>query len=187
MANPPKARGTAATDERLAGRTAAAPATLEEALARARRHGRAAATEALACARALLDALSLAGRGQPVDDRGALGWAAQLLDALGEELNRASDGDPTPVFAGVAEALDAEINRWEFRARDDVEARAVLRVFLGLREVLWEFGLLRGAAPASRDAARDASAPPRRKRRRSRRTVDVVRKPPRVQRVPVEG
>jgi hypothetical protein len=49
----------------------------------------------------------------------------------------------------VAAALDAEIARWEASSRDDPEARAVLRAFLGVREILWEVGL----RPLTRDGA----------------------------------
>ncbi|MDZ7632890.1 MAG: hypothetical protein U5K74_16510 [Gemmatimonadaceae bacterium] len=72
----------------------------------------------------------------------------------------------------------------EMRARHDPEARAVLRAFLGVREILWEFGLRpRAEAPveevgvaASQRGPAAARAP-----RSARRT------PTRLQRVPIEG
>ena len=41
----------------------------------------------------------------------------------------------------MVEALDAEIARWEERAKTDDDARAMLRAYLGLREILWELGV----------------------------------------------
>jgi hypothetical protein len=80
------------------------------------------------------------------------------------------------LLAAIAEALDAEIARWELRAQDDADARAVLRAFLGMRELLWEFGVRRSQAggPPREDEAIHRPAPARRAR-------------PRVQRVRVEG
>ncbi|MGH7286571.1 MAG: hypothetical protein ACREI8_00945, partial [Myxococcota bacterium] len=63
------------------------------------------------------------------------------------------------------------IARWEERARQDGEARAVLRAFLGVRELLWEFGIRRPDEPAA----------PRAERRAAKRGG------PRVQRVRVQG
>lgn len=117
-----------------------APETVQQALARARLHGRAAAAEALAALRALLDAAALAAGGSEAEASRVLGPAARLLDELGERLSSEA-GLPSSLLAAVAEALDVEIGRWEQRARDDADARAVLRAFLGLRELLWEFGV----------------------------------------------
>ena len=77
---------------------------------------------------------------------------------------------------GATTALDAEIARWETRSRRDPEARTVLRVFLGLREVLWELGVRESSRAESRDptAGEEPDAPPSIRRRR------------RVERVPVE-
>jgi hypothetical protein len=64
-----------------------------EALARARQHGRAAAAEALAMVRALIDAASLAASGRPSEASRLLGPLAKLLEALGNELGHdAGDG-----------------------------------------------------------------------------------------------
>ena len=68
--------------------------------------------------------------------------------------------------------LDAEIARWENCSKDNADARAVLRAYLGVREVLWELGLRR---PERSDEPGAASGPPRKPRRR------------RVQRVRIDG
>jgi hypothetical protein len=153
------------------------PRDAEQALREASDHARAAAAETVLAARCLLDAASLAATGVPVEAhaalRGAVGWLERAARAA---------ADPRPDAArwltGVVDALDAEISRWEARAGRDPEARAVLRAFLGVREVLWEFGLRRGAAP---EAAHPPEARPRRAAPRPVRRSDGV------QRVPVEG
>ena len=145
-------------------RSDAPPATLEEALARAREHGRLALAEALNTLQALLDAAALAGSGKPLQSHRQLAPLARLLEGLSSDLaGRGGDG-PEPLLASIADALDVEIARWEKRARDDLDARAVLRAFLGLREILWELGV---------------RPEPRRTRQQPAR--------PRIQRVPVQG
>lgn len=145
--------------------------SVQEALDAARQHGRAAAGEALAALRALLDAAALASSGTPAAEHAWLARPAGLLQELAEEL--AGQGVVAEsLLQAVAEALDVEIQRWEERAREDADARAVLRAFLGLREVLWEFGV----RPGGRPAPRPEGAPSPRSARR-----------PRVQRVRVEG
>jgi hypothetical protein len=154
-----------------------APQSVEEALARATEHGRRAAAEALRAARALLDALSLALHGANAEERRVLGLAARSLDDLAAALH---EGGPVGVLAAVAEALDVEIARWEARARHDVDARAVLRAWLGLREILWELGVRRARGDAE-TAETPRPAPGRSPGRRGRGPGR------RVQRVPVEG
>jgi hypothetical protein len=151
----------------------APPATVAEALARAREHGRLAAAETLIAIQALLDAAALAGSGQPLRAHRQLAPLARLLEGLASDLARRGDDGPEPLLAAIAEALDLEIARWERRAQEDLEARAVLRAFLGLREILWEIGVRSG---------RSASKPrpgPQRARQRPAGS--------RVQRVPVQG
>jgi len=111
------------------------PADLAEALARARQHTRAAASEAAAALRALLDALALVAQGRPAE-AGWLGSLASPLDQLRHWLDDGSGGEP--VLDALRQALDEEIRRWEERSREDPEARSVLRAFLAVREVLWE-------------------------------------------------
>jgi hypothetical protein len=155
---------------------------VSEALARARQHGRAAAAEALAMTRALIDATSLAASGQPSEVSRILGPLAKLLEALGDELgHEAGDGSPR-ILDSIAEAVEEEIRFWENRARDDTEARTVLRAFLGLREILWEFGVRRSgdAKGAQRDEPPHPPPPP--SHRRSAKSPGA-----RVQRVSIEG
>jgi len=149
---------------RRSARTPRGGPELEEALARAARHGRNAASEALAAGRALVEAAALASTGRPVAEDGALGLILRTIDQLGESLSAGLDGPAAGLLRAVVEALDVEIARWEARAGDDPEARAVLRAYLGLREILWELGV-RPDAEAKREP----------------------RRPGRVQRVPVEG
>ncbi len=118
-----------------------APTSVEEALARAAAHGRAAVAESLSAARALLDAASIATQGHPVDEAGSFGLVARSLEELAASLSR--NGPGSALLASVLEALDAEIARWETRASDDTDARAVLRAYLGVREILWEMGVRR--------------------------------------------
>ena len=157
--------------------------TAAEALERARAHARSAAGEALASLHALLDAASLAASGRPSEFHGLLGPLAKLLEGLAERLGHQGEPIGAPILEAVSEALDAEIARWEDRAQEDPEARAVLRAFLGLREVLWEFGVRRGGQNGGGpgDEAEPSAAGPR-----ARRSVRHSRQP-RVQRVPIEG
>ncbi len=140
------------------------PASAEEALSRARRHGRAAAAEAALAARALLDALSLATSGTPSDGSQVLAWAAAALDDAARGLGADAPG-ALSLLGAVAEALDAEISRWEARAGVDRDARAVLRAYLGLREILWELGLRSPTPPIREAASPDAPRPAVRPRR----------------------
>jgi hypothetical protein len=151
------------------------PADATEALLRARDHARAAARESVATLQALLDAASLATTGVPAGARPELSLVTRALDELVEGLGRPR-AEGSRLLEAVAEALDAEIARWEARAADDTEARAVLRAWLGLRELLWELGVRRsrrgaGATRARSDrhegaprtgAARPAARPARR-------------------------
>lgn len=161
------------------GGTQTGSESVEQALARARDHAASSVREAVAAIGALLDAAALAFDGEPADANRLLGPAARVLEGLRERLDAAGSGDAAALLQAVAEALDEEITRWEERARRDPDARPVLRAFLGLRELLWEFGVRSGArqtetnGPGARGARRSGRA----KRRRG----------PRVQRVPIEG
>jgi len=154
----------------------AGPRSADEALANAARHARAALAETLAALHALLDAASLAASGEPAESRRLLGPLARTLEGLAADLEGAGRESPLPLLAAIAEALDAEIARWETRARDDADARAVLRSFLGLRELLWEFGVRRPDAPGASRRSDPEHRPAATRRAR-----------PRVQRVRVEG
>jgi hypothetical protein len=131
---------------------------------------------------ALIEAASLATTGRPSEASLLLGPLAKLLEGLGNELKTGLGEQASRTLATIATAIDDEISVWEERARDDTEARTVLRAFLGLREVLWEFGVRSGSSPGT--------PPPPRSRRgadapRQRKTA--ARPGPRVQRVPVQG
>jgi hypothetical protein len=158
------------------------PETVGEALARARRHGRAATAEALAMVRALIDAASLTASGRPSEASRLLGPLAKLLEALGDELGRDAGDGSWQILDAIAGAIDDEIGLWEERGRDDTEARTVLRAFLGLREILWEFGFRRSGGPESGDSEESRRPPSPASRRRAAKSQRA-----RVQRVPVQG
>ncbi len=141
------------------------PADLDAALAAARSHARSAASEAVAAARALLEAASFATTGRPVGEAGPLALVMRSLDELALSLAEGGSGPAAQLLDSVVEALDAEIARWEERAKTDDDARAVLRAYLGLREILWELGVRPQAA----------------------RRADPKPRAPRVQRVRVDG
>lgn len=137
-----------------------------EALGRARLHACRAAAEAAAALEALLDAASLAAGGREAR-RGGLAPLARLLEALRTGLETQAPSDAAPLLDALQDALDEEIARWEARSREEPEARAVVRAFLAVRELLFELGVHRG-----RTGPRPGTSAPSR---------------PGVQRVPVEG
>jgi len=141
-----------------------------KALARAARHARAAASEAALSLRALLDAAALVSAGVPAETHAVLRGAAHWLDAAARGI-APEDGSDASLAHALADALDAEIGRWEKRAAQDPNARAVLRAFLGVRELLWELGVRADAAsPAARRSARPTGRPAAPQRRRVERT-----------------
>jgi hypothetical protein len=174
------------------------PRTADEAVARARRHAFAALSETTQAVRALVDAASLATTGATSEAHASLAGATAWLDQLAERLESGAGRSGAAWLDAIARVLDDEIARWEQRGRVDPEARAVLRAFLGVREILWEFGL-RASAPEPHDAADDdeglhereapAPKPARRSDRDSaaRASRSSRREPVRIQRVPVEG
>jgi hypothetical protein len=97
--------------------------------------------------RSLLDAAALFTSGVPAEAHAALSGAAAWLDALARGASPESS-DATLAHA-LAGALDAEIERWEARAVQDPDARAVLRAFLGVRELLWELGVRPSPRPSA--------------------------------------
>jgi hypothetical protein len=152
------------------------PSSPAEALAEARAHARRAAAEAAAALRALLDAATLAARGEAAA-AGRLAPLAEALDQLSAWLSPEQESDADAVLRALAGGLDAEIARWEAKSREDPEARSVLRAFLAVREVLWELGTrFTAAARAEADAPASASETEERpaRRRRSRRRVERV-------------
>jgi len=170
-----RASGAAATP-------AAAPETVEEALSRARDHGRLAAAESVAALQALIDAAALALAGRPAERDAILGPLSRSLDELRALIAPDDSRFGVSLLSALFDALDAEIARWEQQSREDPSARSVLRAFLGVREILWEITARDGRpAASSEDAGPEAekarpSSGPARSRRRSR-----------VRRVTVEG
>jgi hypothetical protein len=172
-----------------AGHASPPPRDAQEALDRARRHALGALAELTAALHALADAASLATTGAASDAHPPLARAIAWLDAVSEQA-RSSAGRPGAAWAdAVADAIDDEIERWEERSRHDPEARAVLRAFLGVREILWEFGLRpreSTAPPRAREERRERAAAPRGVTRPAApRSVRAA--PARLERVPIEG
>jgi len=167
-----------------------APQSAEEALARARHHAGAAAAEALRAGRCLLDAAFLATAGVPSSSHRSLVRIAGALDELAASLDREpGEGVPPAWGEAVLDALDHEIRRWEARSRDDAEARAVLRAFLGLREILWEVGLRPAPDPEGGGRGKAAAGGGARAGRPDPADAHGANEPdrPRVQRVRVQG
>ena len=153
-----------------------------EALERARRHGRAAAAESLGMLHALLEAASLSTTGRSSEASLLLSPLAKLLEGLGDDLAIGLGDQTSRILATISSAIDDEISLWEKRARDDTEARTVLRAFLGLREVLWEFGVRNGGSPGTPRPQRSRSGTDAPRQRKA-----AAQQGPRVQRVPVQG
>jgi hypothetical protein len=152
-----------------------APRSAEEALHRAGDHARRAAAEALAALRALVDAGALVATGAASDEVRGLAALAQRLDEAAAALRDGSG--PEGLVKALADALDTEIARWESRSASDPDARAVLRAFLGLRELLWELGVRAPGAPPAPGGSATRDRPARPPRRAGGR----------VERIPVEG
>ena len=143
----------------------------QEALARARRHARAAVAETLEVLRALLDAASLATSGVPAEQHPILARSSSLIGEWSSRLASEGQVGADALTRALADALDAEIGRWEERARADDEARAVLRAFLGLRELLWELGV-RPTPPGTANGQDPPESSPQRRRRVERVRVE---------------
>jgi hypothetical protein len=162
------------------------PRTAPEALVRAARHARLAAAEALAAWRALVDAGALLATGGPsarVRGLGGLSRAALEVEAA---LRGGTGAGGEALVRALAEALDTEIARWEARSAEDPDARAVLRAFLGLRELLWEIGVRVPAEAAEAPDPAGARVRPE-PRRPGVAAPRARRRGARVERVPVEG
>lgn len=163
------------------------PNNVEEALALARQHGRAAAAEATAAVRALLDAAALGSTGKRSGEVPGLGAVGEMLD----DLHRWLEGGETSsaVVVALAEALESEIRRWETRSSQDEEARSVLRAFLGLRELLWELGVRAqsGDSATTEPAREPVSQPPPREAATTTRKPQRAARADRVHRIRVEG
>jgi hypothetical protein len=149
-------------------------ASVEAALLRARDHARNALAEGIEAGRALLDAASLATSGARAAEHPTFATADRWLHQASRGIATESE-DASALLNAIAEALDAEIERWEARAAKDPDARAVLRAFLGVRELLWELGVRRESKPEGEPAPVTKKRAGRKVRRRT------------VTRVPIEG
>jgi hypothetical protein len=130
--------------------SAGSPSTsVEEALGRAHRHTRHSLSEGLAAAASFIEAVSIAVGGESSESHHALTRLADRIEVWRDEMTRQGGRLSLPLAEGLLNALDAEVARWEVRAREDSDARAVMRAFLGLREVLWELGVRHPPAPGS--------------------------------------
>jgi hypothetical protein len=176
------------------------PESVEAALRQALEHARNAMAEGLLAGRSLIDAASLAIFGEPArlsqagartasDARVAFAAMARGIDELATRV-RSSDATSAAhegMLRAMLDALDTEVKRWEQRSAHDADARAVLRAFLGLREILWEFGLRRPDAAATTDDASRHGAPAPHSDRPAASAAREPTPPPRVQRVEVQG
>jgi len=162
------------------------PKSVEQALAEAAEHTRNALAEGLLAGRSLLDAASLALRGRPTTNAGqpaasgdaarVLARAAASMEALARQVRASSPDGSRALIEALLGALDSEIMRWEDKARQDPDARAVLRAFLGLRELLWELGM-RPAGTGGSPGSPGPTAPDEGRRARGRTTRPPARGP----------
>jgi hypothetical protein len=147
-------------------------------LLRARKHLRRATLEGFEAASALLEAALRASARYPAAPDSLVGEVLGTLDQL---IARARQGGefhlPEALTSPLSQAIDAEIARWEKRSQTDSDARPVLRAFLGLRELLWEFGV-RGSETGDAPKERSPGA---------RTTPQAKSNPKRVQRFDIKG
>ena len=133
---------------------------LSDGLKIARGHLGRAALEGLEAARVLLDASLRASGLDSIAPDSIAGEIGRGLDGLVAALR---EGRPLKLPATLSDplaaALESEIRRWERRSQTDPDARPVLRAFLGLRELLWEFGLRPGEESRSSARSRDDAGP----------------------------
>ena len=122
--------------------------TANQALERAIGHASVALSEGVASARALLDAASLIVSELPAEAQPNLAELARALDQVSEALSGNSPSLRATATHALLETIDSDIARWEVKSRSDDDARSVLRVFMSLREVLWEIGIRREAPSA---------------------------------------
>lgn len=173
------------------GRNGESDASVRQALERAVEHAQLALSEGVASARALLDAASIGVSGGPAKDHAKLSELAWALDRISAALSGEAPTLRAAALNSLLAAVDREVARWEIRSRSDQDARAVLRAFLGLREILWEMGVRPGEAkPGTGDSKRDGHGRAKYATgKRSKPTPpDTSRpKPARVQRIKIRG
>ena len=120
-----------------------------KALERARVHLERATLEGLEAASALLEAARHASSTLDRSGKSLAGEALRELERVMARIREDSSIElPRALTDPLIVALESEIERWERRARNDPDARTVLRTFLGLREVLWSLGIRRESEPA---------------------------------------
>jgi hypothetical protein len=137
------------------GRDNGSKESVRRALERAVHHAQLALSEGVASARALLDAASIGVSGGPARDHPRLSELAWTLDRVAAALSGEAPSLRAAALSALLAAIDGEVMRWEIRSRSDEDARAVLRAFLGLREVLWEMGVRPSEAePEAKSAKR---------------------------------
>ena len=159
----------------------------DEGLRRARGHLGRAAMEALEAARTLLETALRANGLHTVAPESLAGEIGRSLDALISALREGTPFRLPPALAApLFRALEAEILRWETRSKTDPDARPVLRAFLGLREILWEFGV---RAPGESEPPPDARGEETQGTPSDTRPPDqqTKRGPARIQRFDIEG
>jgi len=143
--------------------------------------------EALEAARALLETALRVNGLHTVTPESLAGEIGRSLDALISALREGTPFRlPPAIAAPLFRALEAEILRWEMLSKTDPDARPVLRAFLGLREILWEFGVRAPVEPEPARGSRREEAPGDSSPTPSsndRRTRD----PRRIQRFDIEG
>jgi hypothetical protein len=132
-------------------------ASVRRALERAVQHAQLALSEGVASARALLDAASIGVSGAPAQDHPRLSELAWTLDRIAAGLSGEAPSLRAAALSTLLAAIDREVERWEIRSRSDQDARAVLRAFLGLREILWEMGVRRSEAESKSGFASDST------------------------------
>jgi hypothetical protein len=120
---------------------------VDQALQRARMHLRNSMLEGLEGLRALLEAVAHASGQTSASTDSLIGQIqTQIEDLISMVRDRASFVLPKIVLLPLNEAVETEIKRWQERAKHDPDARLVLRAFLGMRELIWEFSHPRGGA-----------------------------------------
>lgn len=165
--------------------------SVRRALERTVHHAQLALSEGVASARALLDAASIGISGGPAGDHPRLSDLAWTLDRIAAALSGEAPTLRAAALSALLAAIDGEVLRWEIRSRSDEDARAVLRAFLGLREILWEMGMRRSESEAEPESVKRPARrrPKRANAGRSNPSPQGAggKGPARVQRIKIQG
>ncbi|MDP6979640.1 MAG: hypothetical protein QF570_13720 [Myxococcota bacterium] len=160
---------------------------MREAFERALDHAQRAAAESVGGVRALLDAASIGVLGSPAETNRSLGELANLLEQLERQLSGEAPSFRSAAINTVLGAVNREIERWEARSEEDPDARAVLRIFIGMREVLWELGMRPPQKKNPRAKARTSKSTGRTAPRAAADTTRArTKRSNRVQRIPIQ-